>query len=86
MSNVAAHNTVYRRHLLDPTRGLAQSLGLGDRGRGLCVKFVSEILNGMTLQMLDQRQTFSKLGPYATAVQGLSDTYINILLSMYATQ
>ena len=72
LSEVAAVNTVYRRHVLDATNGLAKSLALGDRDRGLCVKFISERLHGMTVQMLDQRQSFSKLGPYATAIQGIA--------------
>ena len=72
LADVASLNTVYRRHVLDPTRGLAECLALGDRSRGLCVKFTSERLNGMTVQMLDQRQSFSKLESlHAAALHGL---------------
>jgi len=72
LADVAAVNTVYRRHVLDPTQGLAESLALGDRGRGLCVKFISERLHNMELTMLDQRQSFAKLGPHASSLYGPS--------------
>jgi len=71
LADVAALNTVYRRHVLDPTKGLAESLALGDRGRGLCAKFISERLHGIELQMFDQRQSFEKLGPHAASLYGL---------------
>jgi len=71
LSDVAALNTVYRRCVLDPVKGVAQSLALGDRNRGLCVKFVSERLHAMSLSMFDPRQSFSKLGPYAAALYGM---------------
>jgi len=70
LADVAALNTVYRRHVLDPAHGLAEYLALGDRARGLCVKFISERVHSMTVQMLDQRHSFSKLGPYAAAIPG----------------
>jgi len=71
MSYMASINTVYRRRVLNPTVGVAESLALGDRGRGLCVKFISERLHNLSLQMLDQRQSFSRLGPYAAVFQGM---------------
>ena len=76
LSDVSALNTVYRRRVFDPVRGVAQSLALGDRGRGLSVKYVSERLHGMTLQMLDQRQSFAKIG-LTTAVGGTSNFNFN---------
>ena len=70
LADVAALNTVYRQHVLDPAHGLAESMALGDRTRGLCVKFISERLHSITLQMLDQRQSFAQLGPYAASIYG----------------
>jgi len=81
LSDVASLNTVYRRRVLDPVHGVAQSLALGDRARGLAVKFISERLHGMTLAMFDQRQSFSRLGPYATAVDGAAKTLVAALVA-----
>jgi len=75
LADAAAVSTVYRRHVLDPMKGLSESLALGDRGRGLCVKFISEKLHSLTVHMLDQRQSFSELGPNMASLRGLTISF-----------
>jgi len=85
LADVAALNTVYRRHVLDPTQGLAESLSLGDRGRGLCAKFISERLHSIDFQMFDQRQNFAKLGPHADSLHGLLFTVLALVIPGYGS-
>jgi arachidonate 5-lipoxygenase len=62
LADIAALNTVYRRHVLDPSSGLADVLALGDRGRGHCIQFVAAFLKTLTIDHLDVRENFARLG------------------------